>query len=237
VPLRGFQPPGPPAPLAREFPAAVGPLARSAADLRLALRVTGGPLRPARQSRLDGFRVGVVLDDPACPVTGEVGAALSDAVDALARAGVRIREGWPADVDPAAQAEAFGFQVELFFASQEGREPAGTAEQEQRRCAAGAAWARYFADVDVFLCPTVFTTAPAHGDRHRYDDQVFWIAQASLPGLPAVSAPVGGARPAGLQVVGPAHEDDTAITFAELAADVVGGFVPPGEGSSRVLDR
>jgi len=237
VPLRGFQPPGPPAPLAREFPSAVGPLARSAADLRLALALTGGPLRPTRQCRLEDFRVGVVLDDPACPVTGEVGAALSDAVDALARAGVRIREGWPADVDPAAQAEAFGFQVELFFASQEGREPTGTAEQERRRAALGSAWARYFADVDVFLCPTVFTTALPHDERERYEDQVFWIAQASLPGLPAVSAPVGGDLPAGLQVVGPAHEDDTAITFAEVAADVVGGFVPPEEGSRRVLDR
>lgn len=234
VPLRGFQPPGPPAPLAREFPSAAGPLARSAADLRIALRVTGGPMRPARQSRLEDFRAGVVLDDPACPVTGEVGAALSDAVDALARAGVRIRSGWPADVDPAAQAAAFGFQVELFFASQEGRAPAGTAEQERRRAAMTAAWGRYLAEVDVFLCPTVFTAARTHDDRRRYDDQVFWIAQASLPGLPAVSAPVGEA---GLQVVGPAHEDDTAITFAELAADVIGGFVPPAGGSSRVLDR
>uniref|UniRef100_UPI001FC91647 amidase family protein n=1 Tax=Amycolatopsis kentuckyensis TaxID=218823 RepID=UPI001FC91647 len=174
---------------------------------------------------------------PACPVTDEVGAALSDAVDALASAGVRIRAGWPADVDPVAQAEAFGFQVELFFACQEGREPAGTAEQERRRAALTAAWARYFADVDVFLCPTVFTTALPHDDRNRYDDQVFWIAQASLPGLPAVSAPVGGVRPAGLQVVAPAREDDTAITFAELAAEVIGGFVPPGAGSGRVLDR
>ncbi|GHG08729.1 MULTISPECIES: amidase family protein [Amycolatopsis] len=234
VPLRGFQPPGPPASLAREFPLTVGPLARSAADLRLALRVTGGPVRPSRRSRLEDFSVGVVLDDPACPVTGEVGAVLSDAVDALARAGVRIHEGRPADVDLAAQAEAFGFQVELFFASQEGRDLAGAAKQERRRAVFTAAWARYFADVDVFLCPTVFTTAPAHDDRKRYDDQVFWIAQASLPGLPAVSAP---ARQAGLQIVGPAHEDDTAITFAELAADVVGGFVPPREGSSRVLDR
>ncbi|MEV6831156.1 amidase family protein [Amycolatopsis sp. NPDC051102] len=237
VPLRGFQPPGPPAPLPREFPSAAGPLARSAADLRLALRVTGGPLRPARQTRLGDFRVGVVLDDPACPVTGEVGAALSDAVDALARAGVRVREGWPADVDPVVQAEAFGFQVELFFASQEGREPAGTAGQEQRRAALTAAWARYLAGVDVFLCPTVFTTALPHDHRDRYDDQVFWIAQASLPGLPSLSAPVGEGLPAGLQVVGPAHEDDTAITFADLAADVVGGFVPPGAGSGRVLDR
>ncbi|WP_410676347.1 amidase family protein [Amycolatopsis sp. cmx-4-68] len=229
VPLRGFQPPGPPAEPAREFPSAVGPLARSAADLRLALSVTGGPLTPSRRSRLADFRAGVVLDDPHCPVTGEVGTILSDAVDALAKAGVRIREGRPDGVDPVAQAEAFGFQVEWFFAAQEGREPPGADDQERRRAALGAAWARYFRDADVFLCPTVFTTAPKHDDRHRYDDQVFWVAQASLPGLPAVSAPAGGPRPAGLQVVGPAHEDDTAITFAELAADVVGGFVPPGE--------
>jgi amidase len=229
VPLRGFQPPGPPADPVREFPSAVGPLARSAADLRLALSVTAGPGTPSRRSRLADFRVGVVLDDPDCPVIDEVGKVLSDAVDALARAGVQVTEGWPDGVDPAVQAEAFGFQVEWFFAAMEGREPDGAAEQERQRAALEAAWARYFTGVDVFLCPTVFTTAFRHDDRHRYDDQVFWVAQASLPGLPAVSAPIGGTLPVGLQVIGPAHEDDTAITFAELAADVVGGFVPPAE--------
>jgi amidase len=229
VPLRGFQPPGPPADLLREFPSAVGPLARSAADLRLALTVTGRPGARSRRSKLPDFRVGVVLDDPGCPVTEEVGKVLSDAVDALAKAGVPLREGWPDGVDPVVQAAAFGFQVEWFFAAQEARELAGTDERERQRAALGAAWARYFADVDVFLCPTVFTTAFPHDDRHRYDDQVFWVAQASLPGLPAVSAPAGGALPVGLQVVGPAHEDDTALAFAELAADVVGGFVPPAE--------
>lgn len=241
VPLRGFQPPGPPADSGRDFPSAVGPLARSAADLRLALGVTGGPdgaeagayswrLAPPRHTRLPEFRAGVVLDDPRCPVTSEVGDVLSDAVDALARAGVEIIDGWPDGVDPGAQAESFGFQVELFFALQEGHDLAGVVEQERRRLASTAAWGRYFRDVDVFLCPTVFTTAfPHDSEQLRYDDQVFWIAQASLPGLPAVSAPAGGALPVGLQVVGPAHEDDTAITFAELAAGVTGGFVPPGE--------
>ncbi|MBE1493114.1 amidase [Amycolatopsis lexingtonensis] len=225
VSLQGFQPPGAPAPT-REFPSAVGPLARSAADLRLALGVTASrKLEPSRRTRLADFRAGVVLDDPACPVTADVGKALSDAVDALARAGVEIREGWPESVDPVGQAEAFGFQVELFFANG-GLDGAG--EQERRRLAFTAAWDRYFRDVDVFLCPAVFTTAFRDlGDR--YADQPFWIAQASLPGLPAVSAPAGGELPVGLQVVGPAHEDDTAITFADLAAAVVGGFTPPGE--------
>ncbi|WP_370965055.1 amidase family protein [Amycolatopsis sp. cg9] len=225
VSLQGFQPPGAPAPR-REFPAAVGPLARSAADLRLALDVTAARrLEPPRRTRLADFRAGVVLDAPACPVTAEVGEVLSDAVDALARAGVGIREGWPEGVDPAAQAEAFGFQVELFFAN---GDLDGAVEQERRRLAVTAAWDRYFRDVDVFLCPAVFTTAFRDlGDR--YADQAFWIAQASLPGLPAVSAPAGGALPVGLQVIGAAHEDDTALTFADLAAAVVGGFTPPGE--------
>ncbi|WP_290050115.1 amidase family protein [Amycolatopsis solani] len=224
VPLQGFQPPGAPPPK-REFPSAVGPLARSAADLRLALSVTGERLDPSRRSRLADFRAGVVLDDPACPVTAEVGEVLSDAVDALARAGVEVREGWPDGVDPAGQAEAFGFQVEWFFAN---GDVDGAGEQERRRLAYAAAWDRYFRDVDVFLCPAVFTTAFRNlGDR--YADQAFWIAQASLPGLPAVSAPAGGTLPVGLQVIGPAHEDDTALTFAELAAAVVGGFTAPGE--------
>lgn len=85
--------------------------------------------------------------------------------------------------------------------------------------------------------PANFTTAAPHdrrpleqrriGDR-PYTDQAFWITHAALPGLPSVVAPVGLADglPVGAQILGPRHEDDTAITFAELLADVVGGFTP-----------
>jgi amidase len=31
----------------------------------------------------------------------------------------------------------------------------------------------------------------------------------------------------GVQILGPLYEDDTAITFAELLADLTGGFQPP----------
>ncbi|RSM36879.1 amidase [Amycolatopsis balhimycina DSM 5908] len=259
VPQRGFQPPGPPAlPSEMTYLSAVGPLARSAGDLRTALRVTAGPegeaakayrweLPPPRHTRLDGFRAGFVLDHPGAPVTGEVGAVLSDAVDALGRAGVKLVEGWPDGVDPVRAAETFGFHVGLFFAHQQpDADFAPLTEvvaRERERMAARAAWARYFEDVDVFLCPVGFTTAFPHDDRpfadrmiataegeRRYDDQVFWITHASLPGLPAVAAPAGlsrGGLPVGLQVLGPRFEDDTALTFAELAAEVAGGFTPP----------
>lgn len=259
VPLTGFQPPGTPAPQSdMTYMSALGPLARAAGDLRIALRATAGPeppaakafswsLAPPRHTRLRDYRVGVVLDDRHAPVTSEVGAVLSDAVDALARAGASVTEGWPEGLDPGQSADSFGFQIGLFFAYQQaGGEPGSLTEvieQEAARMATRAAWSAYFTGVDAFLCPVNFTAAfprdarpfgertiaTADGER-PYGDQPFWIAHASLAGLPAVSAPAGltqGGLPAGLQIVGPHYEDDTPITLAELLADVTGGYRPP----------
>lgn len=259
VPLTGLQPPGVPATRSEMlYMSAAGPLSRSAGDLRIALSATGGPEGPAagayswalpssRHSSLADFRVGVVFDDKSAPVSSEVGAQLTRAVDALGHAGVSVREGWPDGIDPAQEAQSFGFHIGLFFAygEQDGEFAplAAVFEQEQRRMAARAAWERYFVDVDVFLCPANFTPAPPHDTRpfdertiqtpegeRRYDSQPFWISHASLPGLPAVVAPIGrtpGGLPVGVQIIGPLFEDNTAITFAELLADVVGGYDAP----------
>jgi Asp-tRNA(Asn)/Glu-tRNA(Gln) amidotransferase A subunit family amidase len=73
------------------------------------------------------------------------------------------------------------------------------------------------------------TISTAEGDR-PYLNQSFWIAPASLAGLPALSAPIGvtpAGLPVGAQIIGPLYEDDTAVTFAELLADVTGGYEPP----------
>jgi amidase len=259
VPLTGFQPPGPPAPASdMTYMGAVGPLARSAGDLRAALAATAGPedpaakayrwsLSPPRHTRLRDFRVGVVLDHDHAPTSGEVGAVLSDAVDALARAGATVVEGWPGGVDPVRDAESFGFHVRLFFAYQQPGDDlppfADVVAHEHRRMAARAAWGDYFDGVDVFLCPASFTPAFPHDTRpfeartittrqgeRPYGDQAFWAAQASLPGLPAVAAPAGrtpGGLPVGVQVVGPLFEDDTAIGFAGLLGEAAGGYAPP----------
>ena len=248
VPMHGFQLPGLPEP-PTEFPmlSTIGPLARSAADLRTALTVTGGPaapfswrLQPPRHDRFADFRVGVVLDHADAPVSSEVGAGLSDTIDRLGRSGAKIVEGWPAGVDASEQAEEFGFQVGLFFALQGGTSEfaslAEVAARERRRIALRLTWQRYFEDVDVFVCPASFTTAFPHDNspfddrtiitsygEQRYDAQVFWIAHASLTGLPALSMPIGSTPaglPVGAQVIGPWHEDDTPITFAERLAEL-----------------
>jgi amidase len=260
VPLTGFQLPGPPTPPSdMSYMSAVGPLARCPRDLRTALSVTGGAeyqvgkaytwaLSASRHNRLEDFRVGVVLDHEQAPVSSEVAAPLSNAVDALARAGATVVEGWPDGVDPVRNYESFGFHVGVFFAYQEpGEDFAKFSEfvdHEHRRMASRGAWNRYFDDVaDVFLCPVNFTPAFPHDTRpfeertittpegeRPYNDQSFWVSHASLPGLPAVAAPVGrtsGELPVGAQILGPLYEDDTAITFAELLANVIGGYEAP----------
>jgi amidase len=259
VPLTGFQPPGPPmGPSAMTYMPALGPLARTAADLRRALCATAGPegsaanaykwrLAPPRHTQLRDARVGVVLDDELAQVSSEVGNVLSDAVDALSQGGAKVVEGWPEGIEPAQQAESFAYHVDLFlaFAQPGGDFPGISAfiDQENMRMASRAAWARYFESVDVFLCPANFTPAFPHDNRpfesrtvqtpegeRPYSSQPFWISHASLPGLPAVAAPVGRTRsglPVGAQVIGPLYKDDTPVTIAELLATVTGGYAPP----------
>ena len=144
-------------------------------------------------------------------------------------------------------AESFGFHIDLFFAHQHVEQLAATLsaaiEHEHRRMATRAAWDSYFADVDVFVCPTNFTAAFPHDQRpfeqrtvptshgeQPYTNQPFWISHASLPGLPAVAAPVGFTKdglPVGAQIIGPLYEDDTPLTFAELLAQEIAGYQPP----------
>jgi amidase len=259
VPLTGFQLPGPPVPPSEmTYMSAIGPLARSAGDLRVALQATAGPesplgnayswrLAPPPHRRLADFRVGVVFDDDGAPVSSDVRTRLAEVADAIARAGATITEGWPEGIEPAAEAESFGYHVGLFFAFQQPDEEfegaSAFVDQENRRMSVRAAWNRYFEQVDVFLCPANFTPAFPHDSRpfdertiatpegeRPYSNQPFWISHASLPGLPAAVAPIGrtpGGLPVGVQIIGPIYEDDTPLTFAELLSQEVGGYERP----------
>ena len=107
VPGRGHLPP-PPGTLADTDIGVVGPIARSAEDLALALEVVAGPdedqavgwrlaLPPPRRGALRDYRVGAWLDDSACPVDDAVRGRLEAVVEALVKAGVRVEKARPID--------------------------------------------------------------------------------------------------------------------------------------------
>jgi amidase len=118
--MRGHIPPPPEVLIPPQDLAVTGPLARSAADLKLALKIIGGPdpadaiayswnLPPSRGTRLSDYRIGYVLDDTLCPVNSDVKEVLTQAVKALRKTGVKLEEGWPSGVNPSEQYEIYRF--------------------------------------------------------------------------------------------------------------------------------
>ena len=108
VPAHG-QIPGPPGTLTQADIAVAGPMARTAADLQLALDLMTGPdrwnspawrleLPPPRAADIGTFRVATWFDDAACPLDPEVADALHGFVDRLEggrlpRSSTRSRRG------------------------------------------------------------------------------------------------------------------------------------------------
>jgi amidase len=168
-----------------------GPLARSADDLLTGLRILGGPtdyaakawkwdLPASRRDTLRGFRVGYVLDDPYCPVTPETKASMEKAIQALEKAGAKLKAGWPADFKLSELQECYSFHLNAFLysieeerdretirkeAAKHGEAVPGLAsfaewqKQNLRRLEYRAQWQKTFDDIDVFISPVAFTTA------------------------------------------------------------------------------
>ncbi len=108
-----------------------------------------------------------------------------------------------------------------------------------------AAWAAFFQKYDVLLCPIMPVAAFPHdhrpitqrtlnvdGKEISYLDPLFWAGLFTVSDLPATAVPIGRSAeglPVGMQVVAPYLEDRTAIHFARLLEDLIGGFErPPG---------
>jgi amidase len=249
VPVRGHIP-GPPGTLSAPDLGVLGPLARSADDLDLALDVLAGPdaamatawrlrLPPARGRRPSDYRIAVWLDDPACPVDSSVVDALQGAVQALREAGAHIDES----ARPVDFAESDGVFERLFVAAvSPGAADWNLVNEHRHRLR--AQWAGFFESYDVLLTPvspvaaiehdqegTVDTrTITVNGIERPYVSQSPWNGLAGAAYLPAAVAPVGltpEGLPVGIQVIAPYLEDRTAIDVARLLERELGGYRRP----------
>lgn len=106
------------------------------------------------------------------------------------------------------------------------------------------AWADFFREYDLLLCPIATTVAFEHdqqgerwermitvnGQPQPSTTQMFWAGYPCNFYLPSTVAPTGLSRnglPVGVQIIGPQYGDLTCIEFARLLEQEFYGFTPP----------
>jgi amidase len=219
--------------------AMTGPMARSTADLSLALDlVTKVPLPRARHTAFKGLRVLVIEENPVAAMDASVAAAIRSAADRAANGGAVVTSGSPLIPDRASMHSAYMKMLNIALAGRfppDGSPPVTAAQwfailDDQAKVMRG--YARLFEEFDVIFAPVFGTTAFPHDDepdmRKRtlmingasepFAPQLSWIGLATYPGLPSVSVPVGesGGLPIGMQVIAPHWQDQSAIAVAGL---------------------
>ena len=263
----------------------IGPMARSAFDLELALGIMAGPdsidgagwklaLPKEEKKTLRGWRVAVLASHP----TAETDATVQDSIRALAKflakKGAKVSERALPAFD---LAEAHRVFIQLLRGATSGRQTAemfakmaqakqGLAAADHsyyaqmvrantqphkdwiaasnRRHQMRLAWAEFFRDWDVLLCPNAASAAFPHsmpgerwermirvnGKPQPATTQMWWAGIAGMCYLPGTAAPIGlspEGLPLSVQVVGPQHGDLSTIRFAQLIEHSYYAFVPP----------
>jgi amidase len=220
IPQTGHAPPPFEGPSAGVQFGVIGPLARTAADLALALNVLAGPERdlargyalnlpPPRGEALADYRVLVLDAHPLAGADDEVVAPLHALADRLERLGAEVSRASPLLPDLAAAHGVYlGVLNAIMGRGRPGAEPAintfdylnGLDTIERNR----AQWAELFESFDVVLSPPFGTAAFPHTDEPEwpkrthiingqptpYGAQIAWPGIATFPGLPATCAPV-----------------------------------------------
>ncbi|MGJ7508305.1 amidase family protein [Variovorax sp. GT1P44] len=223
VPMRGCAPPGTPelSVAAQVDLAVAGPMARSAADLALALDIVAGPddadavavayrlvLPPARQTALEAFRVLVLDTHPMVPTSKAVRGSLRRVGDDLARLGCRVEDASPLLPDLERVATLWGQLMWALISADmpgvPGVDHRAWIQADRARMGIAHQWRAFFESWDVILCPVMPTPAflHDHGDMEArrlrvddreipYKDQSAWSSIATLTGLPSTAMPIG----------------------------------------------
>jgi amidase len=219
LPLRGQQFPGTDG-AAIEL-AVGGPLARSAADLDLALGVLAGPdalqavgyrlaLPPPRHTALRGCRVLLLDEHPAAATDTSVRAVLARVADELRQAGAVVARASPLLPDLAAAHKAYlGLLMTITSRGAPDAPDVISAHQWfgllDHQAIMRRQWQALFDAHDVVLAPPFGCVAFEHideadwsrrvlaidGTSTPYGDQLAWPGIATFANLPATVAPVG----------------------------------------------
>ena len=233
----------------------VGPLARTADDLEMALKVLTTPgsgdesvnrpgLLPPRRKKFSEYRVAVWLTDPYTPseIDTEILAILKETVRTLRNAGLDIDEEARPDISLGQMNFIHGQIVQRLLMGSLPPPEWVIAKQKEIQ----SMWAAFFEKYDVLLAPVSLTAAFPHdhkgtlmtrslevnGREKPMLNNMTWTRIAIVSGLPATVAPIGlsnSGLPVGIQIIGARLEDRTTIAFARGLSELIGGFVaPPG---------
>ena len=226
-----------------------------------------------RHRKLADYRVAVWPDDEFAPVSAQTAARVQSVADALARAGATVSDTARPQVDldksldtyyallwgvmgagvPNELHEARKRDVETLAPDDQSpraralrnavQDHRGWVKHHHRRYRIRDAWAMFFEDWDILICPQMPTAAFPHDHAPQmervlryegldmpYFEQLHWAGLITVAHLPSTVFPTGpnsAGLPIGLQAVGREFDDFTTIDFCRLLAEEIGGFVPP----------
>ncbi|MEE2878259.1 MAG: amidase family protein [Pseudomonadota bacterium] len=228
--------------------AVVGPLARTAADIRAAFDVISGSVHPgwrldlprARHERLDEYRILVLPPEGLPKIADDVSAPINRFAEALEEVGadvVRESEQLP-DIMAAHEHYVRMLNTVITRGTPEARpiDAHQWMEVVDIQMHLQRAWAALFDTFDIVLAPVASMTAFKHteptswaapdmvldGEKVSYASQLVWAGLATFPGLPATAIPLemtAAGLPTGLQALGPQFGDQTTLRFAELVQE------------------
>jgi amidase len=198
----------------------IGPMARSVADLFLALRVLVGPdyvdagavpmpLYDPAQLPLKDLTVGWFAYDPDSLVNATIADAVGSSAQALARAGAQMVENRPLDMVGGGRDLDHGWRNRAATRGQDLVELYHVWDQYRTNML------QHLRHYDAILCPADHHTAPLVGER---DSQRFdYTVPFSLTGYPAVVVPVAKGPeglPVGVQIASHPWREDIALALA-----------------------
>ncbi|MCG6953906.1 MAG: amidase [Betaproteobacteria bacterium] len=231
-------------------------------------------LPAARQTRLRDFRVAVMLSHRTADVDESVQQLIRKVARFTGKRGAKVSFRARPDIDPERahriyvqllryatsgrqpqsqykrfvarrpRLHANDYSYEAQFVRGTTLAPREWSALNEQRHRMRMAWAKFFEDWDVLLCPAAATAAFPHmhaGERWERmirvngrpqpsTTQMFWAGFSGMVYLPSTVAPIGLTReglPVGVQIVGPQYADYTTIRFAQLLEREYYRFQPP----------